>query len=258
MKPFSFLLAFLLPGAYLSAQQARFVSSGTIEFEKTANDYALVNNGQYLGKNLAGSEQQLPEQYQKEHPQFIVSKSTLYFRDNKTLFVPDLLPATAMSMFSVPIAAQNNIVYSNFPADSLVVQKDVLGETFLLNDRARKTNWKITGETREIAGYTCRRANALIMDSIYAVAFYTEQIHIPGGPESFSGLPGMILELALPHEHVTWRAVRVMDRALPPVPVTAPKKGKPIDRRQLLDILSEAGKGRSQQGASLIRKVNLL
>jgi GLPGLI family protein len=48
-----------------------------------------------------------------------------------------------------------------------------------------------------IAGFNCRRANAMIMDSIYVVAFYTDEILTTGGPESFSGLPGMILGVAL-------------------------------------------------------------
>ncbi len=47
------------------------------------------------------------------------------------------------------------------------------------------------------------------MDSIYVVAFYTDEILTTGGPESFTGLPGMILGIAIPHEHVSWFATKV-------------------------------------------------
>lgn len=47
------------------------------------------------------------------------------------------------------------------------------------------------------------------MDTIYMVAFYTPEIKTSGGPESIYGLPGMILGLALPHEHITWFAKEI-------------------------------------------------
>jgi GLPGLI family protein len=259
MKIIHLPLALLLSLSQLaSAQQARFINSGSIEYEKTVNAYALIKEGQLLGKNTVGNERQLFEQYQKSQPQFSVLKSTLQFTDNKTLFVPGGPETTPAASFGILIAAQNNTVYTNLSAGTLVMQKTIFDETFLLNDSIRNIRWKITDETREIAGYTCRRANALIMDSIYVVAFYTEQIHVPGGPESFAGLPGMILQVALPHEHVVWRAIKVTETVVPAGSMLPPKRGKPISHQQLINMLSDAGKNRSPQAASLILKVNLL
>lgn len=257
---FSIFAAWLLTTNLLFGQQARFVTSGIIEYDKTVNTYALIKKGQLTGKNIAGNEQQLLEQYQKEHPQFKVLKSTLTFSGDKTLFTPaPAPPETAFGIFmTLPMAEQNNTIYSDLMARMLIAQKQILGETFLLKDSTRKINWKITDETREIAGYTCRRANALVFDSIYVVAFYTEKIHVSGGPESFSGLPGMILELAIPHENVVWLATKVTDAAPASDTVTPPKRGKPVDHRQLLIILSEAVKGRDARVANLIMKINLL
>ena len=106
-----------------------------------------------------------------------------------------------------------------------------------MKDSLRKIKWKITDETRDIAGYTCRRANGILLDSVYVVAFYTEKIPISGGPESFSGLPGMMLEVALPHENVIWRATKVTDVPVPPASIVPPKKGKPLNNKQLYDTL---------------------
>ncbi|MGY0037582.1 GLPGLI family protein [Pedobacter sp. NJ-S-72] len=133
-----------------------------------------------------------------------------------------------------------NTTYTDLNTKQQTTQKKVFEETFLVKDSTRVINWKITDETREIAGFNCRRANALVMDSIYVVAFYTDQIPVSGGPESFSGLPGMILGLALPHENVTWFAKTVADRPVAPNKLTPPAKGKVTDNKGLKLTLTAA------------------
>jgi len=78
------------------------------------------------------------------------------------------------------------------------------------------------------------------MDSIYVVAFYTDEIPVSGGPESFTGLPGMILGVALPHENITWFAKMVNDKALPAGTIIAPKKGKVTTSTGLISTLKNA------------------
>jgi GLPGLI family protein len=64
------------------------------------------------------------------------------------------------------------------------------------------------------------------MDSIYVVAFYTDQIPVSGGPESFTGLPGMILGIALPYEHITWFATKISEMPIDPKDLTLPATKK--------------------------------
>ena len=134
----------------------------------------------------------------------------------KHLFTPSELMKTrrACSLEIEVLVSQNNTIFTDLQTKTSIDQKMVFEDFFLVKDSTRKIKWKITDETREIAGFTCRRANAIVMDSIYVVAFYTEKIPISGGPESFSGLPGMILGLALPHENITWFATKVTEGAL--------------------------------------------
>ncbi len=227
----------------LFAQNAHFTTSGTIEFEKTANTYALVKK--LYNKNMDdGIMQQAFDQYKKTQPQFKVLKSTLTFGNNKTLFTPIKSESASASFFLIPMADQNNIVYSDISAKSSTCQRTVFDQAFLVKDSLRKIKWKITDENREIAGYNCRRANGLMMDSIYVVAFYTDKIPVSGGPESFSGLPGMILEVALPHENVIWRATKVTEADIPESTIAAPKKGKVLDNKQLFQTLQSQLKGR--------------
>jgi len=232
----------LFTGTAMQAQNAHFTVNGTIEFEKSVNTYAIIKR--LYGNNMEGFLQQAFDQYKKTQPQFKVLKSVLTFDNNKTLFTP-IVPETVQgSFFNLPISDQNNIVYCDFTTNISTVQKNVFEQTFLVKDTVRKIKWKITDETRKLAGYTCRRANGLMMDSIYVVAFYTDQIPVSGGPESFAGLPGMILEVAVPHENIIWRAVKVTDNAVTNGAVAPPKKGKPVNNKQLFETLQSVFKNR--------------
>jgi len=223
----------LLSCHFLLAQQARFTSSGSIDFEKTSNMNALFKK---LYGNMQGSIQQALEQYQKTQPQFKVVKSTLVFSNDKTLYTP-IAESLISNTLNTPMSDQLNTVYTDLAANTTTLQKNISDAFFLVKDSVRKIKWKITDETRVIAGYPCRRANGLVLDSIYVVAFYTDKITVSGGPESFSGLPGMILEVALPHENVTWVAKKVTDVQIAPATITPPKKGKVVNNKQMYDFI---------------------
>ncbi|HSR40342.1 MAG TPA: GLPGLI family protein, partial [Phnomibacter sp.] len=95
--------------------------------------------------------------------------------------------------------------------------------------------WRITDETRTIAGFDCRKAVGKMFDSLYVVAFYTDQIVTPAGPEQYNGLPGTILGLAFPRFYTTWFATKVElvqpkpDELKPPV-----AKATKINRKELM------------------------
>lgn len=79
-----------------------------------------------------------------------------------------------------------------------------------VEDSIPAIEWRLTNENRVIAGFNCRKATGKIMDSVYVFAFYTEEITIPGGPCSVSGLPGMILGMTIPRMYASWIATKVM------------------------------------------------
>lgn len=224
-----------------NAQNTRFANQGNIIFEKRINMYALIK--QEIKKNPNSSYYtRMFEEYQKSQPQFKSLKSTLTFSKNQTLFKPEEVSLAQTNNYwgDYPAAQQNNTIFTNTEQGTSISQKKIYEETYLVKDSTRKINWKITNEMRNIAGYDCRRANAVIMDSIYVVAFYTDQIPVSGGPESFSGLPGMILGVALPYEHTTWFATTVTDQPITEDKLKAPTKGKPLNATQLMNTLKAA------------------
>lgn len=235
------------------AQNKHFPTQGTIEYEKKVNMYALIKGliKQYPKETWYT---QIFDQYQKTNPQFKTLKSTLNFGKDQTLFTP-IEPLAQQNNFlgDFPGVEQKNTIYTNTGTMTSTSQKIVYEETYLVKDSTRKINWKLTDEVRTIAGYDCRRANALIMDSVYVVAFYTDQIPVSGGPESFTGLPGMILGVALPYEHVTWFATKVTELNITDDKLKAPVKGKPINNTGLLSILKSALKDWGKNGRDALK-----
>lgn len=239
MKGYVLMAATLLITAISAkAQHARFVSEGVIEFEKKINMHAKIKKS--IDKENESYMSKVYDQYVKTQPQFTTLKSNLIFAADKSLYSPVPVTVTAQnSMYGDPNTNQPNVVFTDFSAGSSAVQKKVFEETYLIKDNIRHIKWKLTGETREIAGYQCRRANGVMLDSIYVVAFYTDEITVSGGPESFSGLPGMILGVALPYENVTWFATLVSDKMVDKNVLKAPAKGKLMSNKDLMIKLDD-------------------
>lgn len=251
------MIMFIMVGKSLLAQYTHFLESGSIEFEKRVNMYALIEKG--ITQNSSGIIVQAFESYKKAQPQFLTLNSTLTFSKDKSLFIPAANENNnlAVNFFgNRPTSSQINTVANDLILKTSTIQKQVYEETFLVSDSLRKIKWKITDEMRDIAGFQCRRANGLMMDSIYVVAFYTDLIPVSSGPESFTGLPGMILGVALPYENVTWFANKVTEKPVSANNVTAPTKGKPVNNLSFQAILSDLFK--NQRSASDLLKEYML
>src|SRR5476651_1769265 len=144
------LACLLLPVSALFAQHAQFTSSGTIEYEKSSNMYAIMKRTYAMnsaGSGLTNIYQQIIDQYQKTQPQFKILKSTMTFGDNKTLYTPIVPDVPLNNQFNTPITDQINTVYSDFNTQTSAIVKTIADAAFLVKDSVRKINWKITNET---------------------------------------------------------------------------------------------------------------
>jgi GLPGLI family protein len=245
----SLIIVFLFLSVGAQAQFARFLESGQITFEKRTNAHALTK------KAYANVRDQLTlqiiEQNMKNTPQFTTEEFSLQFGEQKSVY--RFVRKTSEEGYSiVPVMLGSNASertnYFDFEQNLQVSQRTFRENPYLIKDLPMQIDWKITDETREIAGFLCRRANALIYDSVYVVAFYTDRILVEGGPEIYTGLPGMILGLALPHDHVTWFATKVEDKPVTIAPLAVPKKGKELTWEGMREeVLKAYGKNTSEK-----------
>jgi GLPGLI family protein len=233
MKKIFYFLAIVLFTTIQHAysQNTIFVTHGKIEFERKVNIYAQMQDE---------DQEEWKDWVKKNMPQFKTTYFDLSFDANKTLYHPGRENSENDKIWYGENVAEENVIYSDFDHQKSIGQKRAFEQLFLVEDSVRKIKWKITDETKTIAGFNCRRANAIIMDSIYVVAFYTDEIITPGGPESFSGLPGMILGVALPHQHITWFATNLTMDPVKETDLKAPVKGKITTNALLKETLKES------------------
>ena len=241
MKKILFIFILSLSTFHLKAQDI-FIAKGKIEFERKTNVYKEIDA-------MADDDNDWIQNIKKSLPQYDVTYFDLFFDGNKSIYKPgkeNLSQQKIPEWFQGP--AIDNIVYNDFETMQSTSLKNVFESSFLIQDSLRKIEWRITPDLRTIAGFECRKAVGRIMDSVYVIAFYTDEITISGGPESFTGLPGMILGVAIPRINTTWFATKLILSEVKPEDLIIPKKGKKINNTQLMDQLKTSTKDWGKYG----------
>ena len=158
-------------------------------------------------------------------------------------------PANALMSRQPYSLTKFNTIFTDITARSYVDQKKVFEQALILLKAGCGKSWKITDETREIAGYTCRRANGIYLDSIYVVGTHPAAYRYQVWSRNLfaDAAPGMILGVALPHENITWFATKIIGTYVADNTLAAPKKGKATNEKDL----ENASRLASKAGAEL-------
>ena len=232
MKKLPLICIFLLTALGAKAQ---FTQYGKIEYEKKVNIKRQLND-------LDDEQKQWIEKFKAQIPDFNISYFDLYFNTSKSLYKPGKEVEGGTKLWFAQSPASDNVVLTDFATERVKANKTVFEQKFLVEDSMRKIEWRISDEIRTIANFKCRKAVGKIFDSVYVVAFYTEDIMVSGGPEMFSGLPGMILQLAIPRMHTTWVSQKI-DMVKPKdTDFTTSDKGKKTTQKELYETLKTSFK----------------
>jgi GLPGLI family protein len=84
------------------------------------------------------------------------------------------------------------------------------------------------------------------MADMEVVAWYTDQIETPAGPEGYFGLPGLILLINMDNETMTYKAMSL--EPLGKATVKAPTSGKKITREEYRKLMEEQFQGMRMGG----------
>lgn len=226
----------------LVAQQSQFLTAGRVEYEKKINQHRAIDADNDGEQNTWVVEQK------KELPRFVSDYYELLFNTEKTTY--KLARENTDNKYpwnSKP--SETDVAVQDVKNQIISIQREVFETTYLIRDSIRKINWRITNETRTIAGFECKKAVGIFCDSVYVTAFYTDEILVSSGPESFSGLPGLILGLAIPRLYTTWFATKVELITPTELQLTPKQNGKKVNYKQLLDDLLKGIKGWGKEGA---------
>ena len=199
------LFIFFLAISYIGIAQTQFISSGKITFEKKVNIHKEIEGDSWL------------ENLKDKIPKYRSTFHHLYFAEGKTLFEKGEESDVKIPFFDDDLSS-DDIIYTDIKQGIFAKKQAVFDETFLITDSIRKVKWQMTNELRDIAGFECHKAVGIILDSVYVIAYYTDQITVEGGPLSYCKLPGMILGIAIPRANMSIFATKIE--------LTIPKEGK--------------------------------
>ncbi len=246
MKKRIFFIAYILFNTSLLFAQD-FITKGTIEYEVKTNVYKTMGTGMWADAMKENS-----DKYKTGYYDLVFDGGKSYYSFNHwapNTKIPDYLKKND----------EENSWYFNHVTNEYSMQKNVYGSSFIVKDTVPNINWKLGNEMRIIAGYTCRKATGIILDSVYVFAFYCDEIVTPAGPSSLSGLPGTILGLTIPRLYTSWIATKVTP-GLADVSVLKPATSKkPYSRIELLTALksrtSDWGSSDDEDGINYVAQI---
>lgn len=222
----TFILAIVVIG---SKAQNVFVTSAKITYEKKLNLQRQMANNTWISDDA-----------KDKMKKYVTTLWDYSFNETTSSYKAQKKENSGSDMMFAFSSGQNTAeMFTDLGKNKRVIKKSVMGEDYILPDTIPHLDWKIMHDVRKIAGYDCRKAIAVINDSVYVVAFYTDEILLKGGPEGFTGLPGMILGLAIPRYNTTWFATKVESVNVPIYAITEPAKGKRADNEKEFKKLIE-------------------
>jgi GLPGLI family protein len=209
--------------------QTNFITSGRISYERKFAQYTLMESIQ----SEEGMDAAWTEELKKYYPKMVTDNFIMDFNENQTHYrMLKENPDNKYMVFGFK-PDESDLVIQNLVDATILMKKALFENEYFVKDSLPKYEWKITGELRDIAGFECKKAVTKICDSVVVVAFFTDQIMVKGGPESFNGLPGMILGLAIPRLSETIYATK-LELVTPEIPAPAPGKSKVVKRNQIM------------------------
>lgn len=244
------LFIILLGSAALTASaQTQFITRGKVEYEKKTNQHKGIEE---QAENNSWMQTML-----KAYPKTVTDIYELRFDENHSFYKLSKENNENKYLMWGSKPTETDGVIQDLQAKTTSTQREVFENTYIIKDSLRNLDWRITDETREIAGFECRKAVTKICDSVYVVAFYTDQIAVSSGPETFGGLPGLILGLAVPRLYTTWFATKLELVEYTPAQLNPVQKGRKVSWDQLYGELKKGLKDWGKEAEKRIWMISM-
>lgn len=268
MKQIIFSISALL--LLLSAQAQEFQGMAVYETKTNTADVKSKLEG---NKDIAPDMQKMIEERMKQMFEktniLTFDKNASIYKEEEKLDAPG--QNIGLKMMSSMMGG-GGTYYKNVKEKTYTVDKEFMGKEFLVKDSLPQLKWKMETETKQIGGYNCFKATAVraastsdfrnfrlkkdakkeakpaekdqktnLMDEIdipkeiLITAWYTPEIPVNQGPESYWGLPGLILEAN--DGKTTILCSKIVLNPKERVAIKAPTNGKVISQKEYDDTV---------------------
>lgn len=160
-------------------------------------------------------------------------------------------------------------IYTNLKDRKMIEDVEMFSKRFLIMEDMEQPKWELGTETKKIGNYTCYKATMVKVDksvdfgsifgrrgsrnqqekdstkteekedvrTLEVTAWYSPQIPVSSGPNSYWGLPGLILELNA--GRTTMLCTEIVMNPSDAVEIDKPTKGKEVTRDEYNVIIKE-------------------
>ncbi|WP_291194435.1 GLPGLI family protein [Dyadobacter sp.] len=218
-----------ITSAPLFAQQLE----GEITYEKVMRWTAIYSRLTFLSNEEKG---RIEQTWGKDDES--KSKMTLYFNEKQSCYT---YPKVVENEHGWSWSERDYKIYRDFEKETKTDVIGMLGKTYIVEDSLRKPTWKVMNKIKEIAGHMCMMA--VTEDTLKGqkiAAWFANDLPVSGGPELYSGLPGMILELDVNDGDMVVTAIDIKMKPVAAEDISLPKKlkGRKINDKQYGALVS--------------------
>lgn len=275
MKKIQLVLGMFIALTSMSTTATAQMKEGKISYERKVN----------MHRNL-------PDPQMKSMiPEFRTDKFELIFNESASLYrsvVDDEAPdpfanagggGGGMRMnFRMP----TNTTYTDIAKQIQYEERAFFEKEFLIVDSLKQHRWKLSEETKTIAKQLCKKATTMITapqmrmrvsrggennsDSAAnapikpketeLVVWYAENIPVSVGPDNYSGLPGVIMEMDVDNGASVTTAVEVSAK-YPKKELVAPTKGEKMNRAQFQENMQKLMQDMQRGGGGMMRNIRI-
>lgn len=229
----------------------------------------------YMSKTTMDMERfgnQMSEQQKKQMmarmKNFLEKTYTLSFNKNESSFKEEVkLDAPGSSGPRWGASNGQGSIYKNLKDREMIEDVEQFSKRFLVVEPMEQPKWELGTESKKIGQYTAYKATMTTVDTkvdwgsifrrgrrgvqkdstntedkekvkmVNVTAWYTPQIPVSSGPESYWGLPGLILELNA--DRTTMLCTEIVINPSEAVTIEKPKKGTKVTREKYNKIIKQ-------------------
>ncbi|MDP4712289.1 MAG: GLPGLI family protein [Saprospiraceae bacterium] len=208
------------------------VPSGVVVYEQKTNLHLRMKD--------------MNEEMKAMVPEFQTVQKELLFSGNQTLYRTlkaedlNLEQESDGNKVQIRMTMPEEFLFRDYDAGTKTEQRDFLGRKFLIRDAIAPLAWKVTGQQQLINGYPCMKAVMSDTTKNQEIeAWFTPAIAVKGGPEGFSQLPGLVIQVSVNGGEVVYTATSIELKPLEAGQLSEPTEGKAVTQTEFDAIVAE-------------------